>query len=126
MSVVPRSSDVFVQQKLASGSVHGCTLPDRLFSKGLWIFSLFHKQDKRIRQNRQESQNKETVRPFEPRSGEILVEQSLYFAGIYSKMSGAFILSPMNPPHHSSSIARASSCNEGTTQTSSCLRLSVR
>ena len=35
MSVVLVSSDVFVQQKLASGSVHGCTLPDRLFSKGL-------------------------------------------------------------------------------------------
>ena len=40
MSVVLVSSDVFVQQKLASGSVHGCTLPDRLFSKanGKWYF----------------------------------------------------------------------------------------
>ena len=35
MSVVPRSSDVFVEQKLASRSVHGGTLLDRLFSKGL-------------------------------------------------------------------------------------------
>ena len=31
------SSDVFAQQKLASGSVHGCTLPDRLFSKKLTV-----------------------------------------------------------------------------------------
>ena len=40
MSVVLVSSDVFVQQKLASGSVHGCALPDRLFSKanGKWYF----------------------------------------------------------------------------------------
>ena len=37
MSVVPLSSDVFAQQKLASGSVHGCTLPDRLFSKKLTV-----------------------------------------------------------------------------------------
>ena len=35
MSVVPCSSDVFAMQKLASRSVHGCTLLDRLFSKGL-------------------------------------------------------------------------------------------
>ena len=32
-AVVLVSSDVFVQQKLASGSVHGCTLPDSLFQK---------------------------------------------------------------------------------------------
>ena len=35
MSGVLISSDVFAAQKLASGSVHGCTLPDRLFSKAL-------------------------------------------------------------------------------------------
>ena len=35
MSVVPCSSDVFVEQKLASRSVHGGTLLDSLFSKGL-------------------------------------------------------------------------------------------
>ena len=29
MSVVPRNGDVFAPQKLASGSVHGCTLPDK-------------------------------------------------------------------------------------------------
>ena len=33
MSVVPRRSDVFASQKLASRSVHGCTLLDRLFQK---------------------------------------------------------------------------------------------
>ena len=33
MSVVPCSSDVFAQQKLASRSVHGCTLLDSLFQK---------------------------------------------------------------------------------------------
>ena len=40
MAVVLVSSDVFVQQKLASGSVHGCTLPDSLFQKadGKWYF----------------------------------------------------------------------------------------
>ena len=40
MAVVLVSSDVFVQQKLASVSVHGCTLTDRLFSKanGKWYF----------------------------------------------------------------------------------------
>ena len=37
MAVVLVSSDVFVQQKLASGSVHGCTLPDRLFAKKLTV-----------------------------------------------------------------------------------------
>jgi len=37
MSVVLLSSDVFAAQKLASGSVHGCTLPDRLFSKKLTV-----------------------------------------------------------------------------------------
>ena len=37
MSGVLISSDVFAQQKLASGSVHGCTLPDRLFSKKLMV-----------------------------------------------------------------------------------------
>ena len=36
-SVVLISSDVFAAQKLASGSVHGCTLPDRLFSKKLMV-----------------------------------------------------------------------------------------
>ena len=36
-SVVLISSDVFAAQKLASGSVHGCTLPDRLFSKKLTV-----------------------------------------------------------------------------------------
>ena len=35
MSVVSHNGDVFAPQKLASRSVHGCTLPDRLFSKGL-------------------------------------------------------------------------------------------
>ena len=30
MSEVLISSDVFAAQKLASGSVHGCTLPDRM------------------------------------------------------------------------------------------------
>ena len=35
MSGVISSSDVFAQQKLASGSVHGRTLPDRLFLKAL-------------------------------------------------------------------------------------------
>ena len=35
MSGVISSSDVFAQQKLASGSVHGRTLPDRLFAKAL-------------------------------------------------------------------------------------------
>ena len=34
MSVVLCSSDVFAAQKLASRSVHGCTLLDRLFAKG--------------------------------------------------------------------------------------------
>ena len=34
MSVVLCSSDVFASQKLASRSVHGCTLLDRLFAKG--------------------------------------------------------------------------------------------
>ena len=33
MSVVLRSSDVFATQKLASRSVHGCTLLDSLFQK---------------------------------------------------------------------------------------------
>ena len=33
MSVVPRNSDVFAMQKLASRSVHGCTLLDSLFQK---------------------------------------------------------------------------------------------
>ena len=33
MSVVPRRSDVFASQKLASRSVHGCTLLDSLFQK---------------------------------------------------------------------------------------------
>ena len=37
MSVVLLSSDVFAAQKLASGSVHGCTLPDRLFAKKLTV-----------------------------------------------------------------------------------------
>ena len=37
MSGVLISSDVFAQQKLASGSVHGCTLPDRLFAKKLTV-----------------------------------------------------------------------------------------
>ena len=37
MSGVLISSDVFAQQKLASGSVHGCTLPDRLFAKKLMV-----------------------------------------------------------------------------------------
>ncbi len=35
MSVVSHNGDVFAPQKLASRSVHGCTLLDRLFSKGL-------------------------------------------------------------------------------------------
>ena len=35
MSVVQNRSDVFAMQKLASGSVHGRTLPDRLFSKAM-------------------------------------------------------------------------------------------
>ena len=34
MPLVPRGSDVFAAQKLASRSVHGCTLLDRLFAKG--------------------------------------------------------------------------------------------
>ena len=34
-AVVPNRRDVFAKQKLASSSVHGCTLLDRLFSKGL-------------------------------------------------------------------------------------------
>ena len=34
MSGVISSSDVFAMQKLASGSVHGRTLPDSLFAKG--------------------------------------------------------------------------------------------
>ena len=40
MSVVPRNGDVFAPQKLASRSVHGCTLLDRLFQKanGKWYF----------------------------------------------------------------------------------------
>ena len=37
MSGVLISSDVFAAQKLASGSVHGCTLPDRLFAKKLMV-----------------------------------------------------------------------------------------
>ena len=37
MSGVLISSDVFAAQKLASGSVHGCTLPDRLFAKKLTV-----------------------------------------------------------------------------------------
>ena len=38
--VVPRSSDVFAPQKLASRSVHGCALLDRLFQKayGEYVF----------------------------------------------------------------------------------------
>ena len=42
MSVVPCSSDVFVEQKLASRSVHGGTLLDRLFQKayGKFIFNV--------------------------------------------------------------------------------------
>ena len=38
MSVVPRNSDIFALQKLASRSVHGCTLLDSLFSKGNFGF----------------------------------------------------------------------------------------
>ena len=52
--VVPRSSDVFAPQKLASRSVHGCTLLDRLFQKaygkcvfksgsGVCIYFVLHK-----------------------------------------------------------------------------------
>ena len=33
--MVPNRRDVFAKQKLASSSVHGCTLLDRLFSKAL-------------------------------------------------------------------------------------------
>ena len=54
MSVVPHRSDVFAQQKLASRSVHGCTLLDRLFQKvygkcvfksggGVCIYFVLHK-----------------------------------------------------------------------------------
>ena len=54
MSVVLCSSDVFVQQKLASRSVHGCTLLDSLFQKaygkcvfksggGVCIYFVLHK-----------------------------------------------------------------------------------
>ena len=54
MSVVPRRSDVFAPQKLASRSVHGCTLLDRLFQKaygeyafksggGVCIYFVLHK-----------------------------------------------------------------------------------
>ncbi|AIW88880.1 hypothetical protein JO41_02930 [Treponema sp. OMZ 838] len=54
MSVVSSSSNVFVQQKLASRSVHGCTLLDRLFQKaygkcvfksgrGVCIYFVLHK-----------------------------------------------------------------------------------
>ena len=35
MSVVSHNGDVFAPQKLTPRSVHGCTLLDRLFSKGL-------------------------------------------------------------------------------------------
>ena len=53
MSVVPRRSDVFASQKLASRSVHGCTLLDRLFQKayeklyttcGYWESSTYQKR----------------------------------------------------------------------------------
>ena len=47
MSVVPRNGDVFAPQKLASRSVHGCTLLDRLFQKaygkGHLLFVAAHK-----------------------------------------------------------------------------------
>ena len=38
MSVVLRSSDVFAAQKLASRSVHGCTLLDSLFLKAFILY----------------------------------------------------------------------------------------
>ena len=53
MSVVPRRSDVFAPQKLASRSVHGSTLLDRLFQKaygklyttcGYWESSTYQKR----------------------------------------------------------------------------------
>ena len=52
MSVVLLRSDVFASQKLASRSVHGCTLLDRLFQKaygklyttcGYWESSMYHR-----------------------------------------------------------------------------------
>ncbi|AIW88881.1 hypothetical protein JO41_02935 [Treponema sp. OMZ 838] len=57
MSVVPLRSDVFASQKLASRSVHGCTLLDRLFQKaygeyvfksgsGVCIYFVLHKKDR--------------------------------------------------------------------------------
>ena len=52
MSVVPRRSDVFASQKLASRSVHGCTLLDRLFQKAYG--RAFFRTDKDVREIKQQ------------------------------------------------------------------------
>ena len=50
MSVVLRSSDVFATQKLASRSVHGCTLLDSLFQKAYVFAPCNCRTDKDVRE----------------------------------------------------------------------------